>query len=230
MSVPETSSNLLTTYIKEAQDANELAETLPDESASADLFRGGEIKTVQDLFKFVPTIDRTFLLQRKIGWIVDFYAGYSAENRDLVTSTYNSLVAVADSSSSAIELELNVQEHPENDSLLQQIIMMKWIMKGEIQGHLYTMKRALERYDDSIAKSSFGPGKSGVVMEPSAISYQRWTKIPKMAMPCSKQVTKTFNKAGFTKTFSFTEYSKCMVEGATAYYPKLQIPYIRLAL
>ncbi|KAG4289941.1 hypothetical protein FPRO06_04763 [Fusarium proliferatum] len=230
MSVPETSRNLLTTYIKEAQDANELAEALPDESASADLFRGGEIKTVQDLFKFVPTIDRTFLLQRKIGWIVDFYAGYSAENRGLVTSTYNSLVSVADSSSSAIELELNVQEHPENDSLLQQIIMMKWIMKGEIQGHLYTMKRALERYDDSIAKSSFGPGKSGVVMEPSAISYQRWTKIPKMAMPCSKQVTKTFNKAGFTKTFSFTEYSKCMVEGATAYYPKLQIPYIRLAL
>ncbi|KAG4255430.1 hypothetical protein FPRO04_03962 [Fusarium proliferatum] len=214
----------------EAQDANELAEALPDESASADLFRGGEIKTVQDLFKFVPTIDRTFLLQRKIEWIVDFYAGYSAENRGLVTSTYNSLVSVADSSSSAIELELNVQEHPENDSLLQQIIMMKWIMKGEIQGHLYTMKRALERYDDSIAKSSFGPGKSGVVMEPSAISYQRWTKIPKMAMPCSKQVTKTFNKAGFTKTFSFTEYSKCMVEGATAYYPKLQIPYIRLAL
>ncbi|RBA19167.1 hypothetical protein FPRO05_10096 [Fusarium proliferatum] len=230
MSVPETSRNLLTTYIKEAQDANELAEALPDESASADLFRGGEIKTVQDLFKFVPTIDRTFLLQRKIGWIVDFYAGYSAENRGLVTSTYDSLVSVADSSSSAIELELNVQEHPENDSLLQQIIMMKWIMKGEIQGHLYTMKRALERYDDSIAKSSFGPGKSGVVMEPSAISYQRWTKIPKMAMPCSKQVTKTFNKAGFTKTFSFTEYSKCMVEGATAYYPKLQIPYIRLAL
>ncbi|KAF5650869.1 hypothetical protein F25303_4246 [Fusarium sp. NRRL 25303] len=230
MSVPETSNNLLTTYIKEAQDANELAEALPDESSSADLFRGGEIKTVKDLFKFVPTIDRTFLLQRKIGSIVDFYAGYSAENRDLVTSTYNSLVAVSDSRSDAIESELNIQERPENDKLLQQIIMMKWIMKGEIQGHLYTMKRVFERYDDSIAKSSFGPGKSGVVMEPSAISYQRWTKIPKMAMPCSEKVTKTFNKSGFTKTFSFTEYSKCMVQDATAYYPKLQIPYIRLTL
>ncbi|KAF4497190.1 hypothetical protein FAGAP_6649 [Fusarium agapanthi] len=181
MSVPETSKNLLTTYIKEAQDANDLAEALPDESASADLFRGGEIKTVQDLFKNGTQHQGT---PRK----------------------------------------------RQNDNLLQQIIMMKNVMKGNIQGHLYTMKTAFERCDDSIAKSSFGPGKSGVVMEPSAIGYQRWTKIPEMAMPCSKQTTKTFNKSGFTKTFSLTEYSKCMVEGATAYYPKLQIPYIRLTL
>ncbi|KAF5238952.1 hypothetical protein FANTH_10124 [Fusarium anthophilum] len=230
MSVPETSKNLLTTYVKEAQDANELAEELPDEQASADLFRGGELQTVQDLFKFVPIVDRTFLLQRKIGWIVDFFTDYTAENRGLITSTFNSLVAVSDSSSDAIETELNINERPENDNLLQQIIMMKNILKGDIYGHLYTMKTAFERYDDSIAKSSFGPGKSGVVMEPSAISYQRWTKIPKMAMPCSKQTTKTFNKSGFTKTFSFTEYFKCMVDSATAYYPKLQIPYLRLTL
>ncbi|KAK2699863.1 hypothetical protein QWA68_000710 [Fusarium oxysporum] len=230
MSVPETSNNLLTTYIKEAQDAKKTAEELPEESESADLFRGGEIQTVQDLFKFVPTVDRTFLLQRKIGWIVDFYAGYSAENRDFVTSTFKSLVNVSDSSSDAIEKELNIKERPENDDLLQQIIMMKTVMKRDIYEHLSAMKQAFERYDDQIAKSSFGPGKSGVVMEPSAIGYQRWTKIPKMAMPCSKQVTKTFNKSGFTKTFSFTEYFKCMVDGATAYYPKLQIPYIRLTL
>ncbi|KAF5966311.1 hypothetical protein FBULB1_11722 [Fusarium bulbicola] len=230
MSVPETSKNLLTTYIKEAQDANELAEELPDEQASADLFRGGEIQTVQDLFKFVPIADRTFLLQRKIGWIVDFFTDYTAENRGLITSTFNSLVAVFDSSSDAIKTELNINERPENDNLLQQIIMMKNILKGDIYGHLYTMKTAFERYDDSIAKSSFGPGKSGVVMEPSAISYQRWTKIPKMAMPCSKQTTETFNKSGFTKNFSFTEYFKCMVDSATAYYPKLQIPYLRLTL
>ncbi|KAF5627430.1 hypothetical protein F52700_8355 [Fusarium sp. NRRL 52700] len=230
MSIPETSKNLLITYIKEAQDANELAEELPDEQASADLFRGGEIQTVQDLFKFVPIVDRTFLLQRKIGWIVDFFAGYTAENGQLITSTYNSLVSVSDSSSDSIATELNIKERPENDNLLQQIIMMKNVMKGDIRGHLYTMKNAFERYDDSIANSSFGPGKSGVVMEPNAIGYQRWTKIPKMAMPCSKKSTKTFNKAGFTKAFSFTEYFKCMVDGATAYYPKLQIPYIRLTL
>ncbi|KAF5543145.1 hypothetical protein FMEXI_7161 [Fusarium mexicanum] len=230
MSVPETSKNLLTTYVKEAQDANELAEDLPDEQASADLFRGGEIQTVQDLFKFVPIVDRTFLLQRKIGWIVDFFTDYTAENRGLITSTFNSLEAVFVTSSDAIETELNINERPENDNLLQQIIMMKNILKGDIYGHLYTMKTAFERYDDSTAKSSFGPGKSGVVMEPSAISYQRWTKIPKMAMPCSKQTTKTFNKSGFTKIFSFTEYFKCMVESATAYYPKLQIPYLRLTL
>nr|RBQ85295.1 hypothetical protein FVER53263_03528 [Fusarium verticillioides] len=230
MRVPDTASNLLATYIKEAQDANTAAEELPDEQASADLFRGGEIQTVQDLFKFIPTVDRTFLLQRKIGWIVDFYAGYSAENRDLVFSTFSSLVNVSSSSSAAIEQELNIKERPENDDLLQQIIMMKTVMKRDLYDHLSAMKQAFKRYDDLIAKSSFGPGKSGVVMEPSAISYQRWTKVPKMAMPCSKQTTKTFNKSGFTKTFSFTEYSKCMVEGATAYYPKLQIPYLRLTL
>ncbi|KAG5790941.1 hypothetical protein H9Q69_009989 [Fusarium xylarioides] len=230
MRAPDTASNLLTTYIKEAQDANTAAEELPDESASADLFRGGEIQTVQDLFKFVPIVDRTFLLQRKIGWVVDFYAGYSAENRDIVTSTFNSLVAVSDSSSAAIEKELNIKERPENDDLLQQIIMMKTVMRRDLDDHLSALKQALKRYDDQIAKSSFGPGKSGVVMEPSVIGYQRWAKIPKMAMPCSKQITKTFNKSGFSKTFSFTEYSKCMFEGATAYYPKLQIPYIRLTM
>ncbi|PNP75016.1 hypothetical protein FNYG_11663 [Fusarium nygamai] len=230
MRVPDTANNLLTTYIQEANDASTTAEELPDESASADLFRGGEIQTVQDLFKFVPTVDRTFLLQRKIGSIVDFYAGYSAENRDLVASTFTSLVNVSSSSSAAIEKELNIKERPENDDLLQQIIMMKTVMKRDLYDHLLAMKQAFKRYDDQIAKSSLGPGKAGVVMEPSAISYQRWTKIPKMAMPCSKQVTKTFNKSGFSKTFSFTDYSKCMVEGATAYYPKLQIPYIRLKL
>ncbi|RBR17242.1 hypothetical protein FVER53590_03528 [Fusarium verticillioides] len=230
MRVPDTASNLLTTYIKEAQDANTAAEELPDEQASADLFRGGEIQTVQDLFKFIPTVDRTFLLQRRIGWIVDFYAGYSAENQGLVSSTFSSLVNVSSSSSAAIEKELNIKERPENDDLLQQIIMMKTVMKRDLDDHLSAMEQSFRRYDDLIAKSSFGPGKSGVVMEPSAISYQRWTKVPKMAMPCSKQTTKTFNKSGFTKTFSFTEYSKCMVEGATAYYPKLQIPYLRLTL
>ncbi|KAF5568313.1 hypothetical protein FPHYL_2851 [Fusarium phyllophilum] len=230
MRTPDTAINLLTTYIKEAQDANTAAEELPDESASADLFRGGEIQTVQDLFKFVPIVDRTFLLQRKIGWIVDFYAGYSAENHDLVASTFNSLVTVSGSSSAAIENELNIKERPENDDLLQQIIMMKTVMRRDLYDHLSALKQALKRYDDQIVKSSFGPGKSGVVMEPSVIGYQRWTKVPKMAMPCSKQITKTFNKSGFSKTFSFTEYSKCIVEGATAYYPKLQIPYIRLTL
>ncbi|KAF4439230.1 hypothetical protein FACUT_4307 [Fusarium acutatum] len=230
MRAPDTANNLLTTYIKEAQDVNATAEELSDESESADLFRGGEIQSVQDLFKFVPTVDRTFLLQRKIGSIVDFYAGYSAENRDLVSSTFNSLVNVSDSSSEAIEKELNIKERPDNDDLLQQILMMKTVMRKGLYDNILAMKQAFKRYDDQIAKSSFGPGKAGVVMEPSVIGYQRWTKIPKMAMPCSKQVTKTFNKSGFSKTFSFTEYSKCMVEGATAYYPKLQIPYIRLTL
>ncbi|CAF3443473.1 unnamed protein product [Fusarium graminearum] len=230
MSVPETAKNLLTTYTKEVQDADKLAEELPDSSGSADLFRGGEIQTVQDLFKFVPTVDRTSLLQQKIGWIVNFYVSYSAENRDFVTSTFTSLVNVSDSSSDAIEKELNIQERPENDDLLQQIIMMKTVLRRDLYQHLFTMKQAFERWDDQIVKSSFGPGKSGVVMEPSVMSYQRWTKIPKMAMPCSTEVTKTFNKSGFAKTFSFTEYSKCMVEGATAYYPKLQIPYLRLSL
>ncbi|KAF5226947.1 hypothetical protein FAUST_12087 [Fusarium austroamericanum] len=229
-SVPETAKNLLTTYTKEVQDADKLAEELPDESGSADLFRGGEIQTVQDLFKFVPTVDRTSLLQQKIGWIVNFYASYSAENRDFVTSTFTSLVNVSDSSSDAIEKELNIQERPENNDLLQQIIMMKTVLRRDLYQHLFTMKQAFERWDDQIVKSSFGPGKSGVVMEPSVMSYQRWTKIPKMAMPCSTEVTKTFNKSGFAKTFSFTEYSKCMVEAATAYYPKLQIPYLRLSL
>jgi hypothetical protein len=105
--------------------------------------------------------------------------------------------------------------------------MMKTVMKRDLYDHLLAMKQAFKQYDDQIAKSSFGPGKAGAVMEPSVIGYQRWTKVPKMAMPCSKQVTKTFNKAGFSKTSSFTEYYKCTVDGATAYYPKLQIPYIR---
>ncbi|KAF4944173.1 hypothetical protein FGADI_12886 [Fusarium gaditjirri] len=126
---PDTGNNQLTTFIKEAQDANKLAEELPDESESADLFRRGEIQTVQDLFKFVPTVDRAFLLQRNIGWIVDFYADFSTENRDLVTSTFKSLVNVSDSSSDAIEKEFNIKERPENDDLLQQIIMMKTVMR-----------------------------------------------------------------------------------------------------
>ncbi|KAF5575075.1 hypothetical protein FPANT_11481 [Fusarium pseudoanthophilum] len=230
MRVPDTASNLLTTYIQEAKDANTAAEELPDESTGADLFRGGEIQTVQDLFKFVPIVDRTFLLQRKIGSIVDFYAGYSTENSNLVSSTFTSLVDVSSSSSAGIEEELNIKERPANDDLLQQIIMMKTVLKRDLYDPLLAMKQAFKRYDEQIARSSFGPGKAGVVMEPSAIGYQRWTKIPKMAMPCSKQVTKTFNKSGFSKKFSFTEYYKCTVDGATAYYPKLQIPYIRLAL
>ncbi|KAF5968348.1 hypothetical protein FCOIX_11466 [Fusarium coicis] len=183
---------------------------------------------------FVPslqvlsTVDRTFLLQKKIGSIIDFYAGYSAENRDLVASTFNSLANVSSSSSADIEKEVNIKERPENDDLLQQIVMMKTVMKRDLYDYLLAMKQAFKQYDEQIAKSSFGPGKAGVVMEPSVIGHQRWTKVPKMAMPCSKQVTKTFNKAGFSKTLSFTEYYMCMVEGATAYYSKLQIPYVRL--
>ena len=65
-------------------------------------------------------------------------------------------------------------------------------------------------------------------IETKVVNYKTWSKLPAMAMPCSRQKTKTYKDSGFKEVFSYREYFKCVVDEATAAFPDRQMGFVRV--
>ncbi|KAF4429397.1 hypothetical protein FACUT_9140 [Fusarium acutatum] len=125
-----------------------------------------------------------------------------------------------------IKQELNVSEKEENREVLEKLEAMQELISTNHGGNYLT--RVINGIGSIQGQLSYLSAKNAkFVIETDIVTFEKWGKLPTMAMPCSKTVNKTYKNSGFKEVFSYPEYSKCTVDGMTAKFPDLQIGYFR---
>ncbi|KAF5531193.1 hypothetical protein FNAPI_13344 [Fusarium napiforme] len=207
-------------------DASDQAGDLLDKADTEALFRNGQMKTVKDLFQLVPIIKRLKDLSNDIKTQLDPFKEFLSNNLTFAISAATEENRLGSMGFDEIRQELNVSEKEENREVFEKLeAMQQLILKnqdgqylarvigsiGSIQGQLSYLSARNERF----------------VIETGIVSFEQWSRLPTMAMPCSKMVEKTYKYSGFKEVFSYPEYFKCAVHDMTARFPDRQIGYLR---
>ncbi|KAI7771930.1 hypothetical protein LZL87_006206 [Fusarium oxysporum] len=199
-------NNLLQRQANASSQANDLL----DEAATVALFKNGKVKAMKDLFQFLPMIKRVKDLSNDIKTQLDPFKEFLPNNLTFAISTQ----------------ELNVSEKGENGEVLEKLEAMQELISKNYDGNYLT--RVTASIGSTQGQLSYLSAMNGkFVIETDIVTFEQWSKLPTMAMPCSKMVDKTYKDSGFKEAFSYPEYSKCTVDGMTAKFPDLQIGYFR---
>jgi hypothetical protein len=190
------------------------------------LFKNGKVKTVKDLFQLLPMAKRVKDLSNDIKTQLDPFKEFLPNNLTFAISTAKEENKLRSMSFDEIGLELNVSEKEENHEVLEKLeAMQELIFKNYNGNYLSRVISSIGSIQGQLSYLSAMNGK--FIIETDIVSFEQWSKLPTMAMPCSKTVDKTYKDSGFKKVFSYPEYSKCTVDGMIAKFPDLQIGYFR---
>ncbi|KAJ9423007.1 hypothetical protein FOXG_05796 [Fusarium oxysporum f. sp. lycopersici 4287] len=213
-------------YLGNLRFPADLARDLLDEAAIVALFKNGKVKTVKDLFQLLPVAKRVKDLSNDIKTQLDPFKEFLPNNLTFAISTAKEENKLRSMSFDEIELELNVSEKEENHEVLEKLeAMQKLFFKNYNGNYLSRVISSIGSIQGQLSYLSAMNGK--FIIETDIVSFEQWSKLPTMAMPCSKTVDKTYKDSGFKKVFSYPEYSKCTVDGMTVKFPDLQIGYFR---
>ncbi|KAH7207135.1 hypothetical protein DER44DRAFT_810739 [Fusarium oxysporum] len=216
----------LNNLLKRQANASSQARDLLDEAATVALFKNGKVKTVKDLFQLLPMAKRVKDLSNDIKTQLDPFKEFLPNNLTFAISTVKEENKLRSMSFDEIELELNVSEKEENREVLEKLeAMQELIFKNYDGDYLFRVISSIGSIQGQLSYLSAMNGK--FVIETDIVTFEQWSKLPTMAMPCSKTMDKTYKDSGFKEVFSYPEYSKCTVDGMTAKFPDLQIGYFR---
>ncbi|KAF5260820.1 hypothetical protein FOXYS1_8507 [Fusarium oxysporum] len=216
----------LNNLLQRQANAYSQARDLLDEAATVALFKNGKVKTVKDLFQLLPMAKRVKDLSNDIKTQLDPFKEFLPNNLTFAISTAKEENKLRSMSFDEIELELNVSEKEENHEVLEKLeAMQELIFKNYNGNYLSRVISSIGSIQGQLSYLSAMNGK--FIIETEIVSFEQWSKLPTMAMPCSKTVDKTYKDSGFKEVFSYPEYSKCTVDGMTAKFPDLQIGYFR---
>ncbi|RKK98149.1 hypothetical protein BFJ71_g6867 [Fusarium oxysporum] len=216
----------LNNLLQRQANAYSQARDLLDEAATVALFKNGKVKTVKDLFQLLPMAKRVKDLSNDIKTQLDPFKEFLPNNLTFAISTAKEENKLRSMSFDEIELELNVSEKEENHEVLEKLeAMQELIFKNYNGNYLSRVISSIGSIQGQLSYLSAMNGK--FIIETDIVSFEQWSKLPTMPMPCSKTVDKTYKDSGFKKVFSYPEYSKCTVDGMTAKFPDLQIGYFR---
>ncbi|KAJ0137597.1 Gag polyprotein [Fusarium oxysporum f. sp. albedinis] len=216
----------LNNLLQRQANAYSQARDLLDEAATVALFKNGKVKTVKDLFQLLPMAKRVKDLSNNIKTQLDPFKEFLPNNLTFAISTAKEENKLRSMSFDEIELELNVSEKEENHEVLEKLeAMQELIFKNYNGNYLSRVISSIGSIQGQLSYLSAMNGK--FIIETDIVSFEQLSKLPTMAMPCSKTVDKTYKDSGFKKVFSYPEYSKCTVDGMTAKFPDLQIGYFR---
>ncbi|EWZ43076.1 uncharacterized protein FOBCDRAFT_273212 [Fusarium oxysporum Fo47] len=216
----------LNNLLQRQANAYSQARDLLDEAATVALFKNGKVKTVKDLFQLLPMAKRVKDLSNDIKTQLDPFKEFLPNNLTFAISTAKEENKLRSMSFDEIELELNVSEKEENHEVLEKLeAMQELIFKNYNGNYLSRVMSSIGSIQGQLSYLSAMNGK--FIIETDIVSFEQLSKLPTMAMPCSKTVDKTYKDSGFKKVFSYPEYSKCTVDGMTAKFPNLQIGYFR---
>ncbi|KAL9570261.1 hypothetical protein ACKAV7_005769 [Fusarium commune] len=213
-------------YLGNPRFPADLANDLLDEAATVDLFKNGKVKAMKDLFQFLPMIKRVKDLSNDIKTQLDPFKEFLPNNLTIAISTATEENKLRSMNFDKIEQELNVSEKGENGEALEKLEAMQELISKNYDGNYLTRVTAsIGSTQGQLSYLSAMNGKFVIVTD--IATFEQWSKLPTMAMPCSKMVDKRYKDSGFREVFSYPEYSKCTVDGMTAKFPGLQIGYFR---
>ncbi|KAH7221748.1 hypothetical protein BKA60DRAFT_680547 [Fusarium oxysporum] len=216
----------LNNLLQRQANASSQARDLLDEAATVALFKNGKVKTVKDLFQLLPMAKRVKDLSNDIKTQLDPFKEFLPNNLTFAISTAKEENKLRSMSFDEIDLELNVSEKGENREVLEKLeAMQELILRNYDGNYLFRVISSIGSIQGQLSYLSAMNGK--FVIETNIVTFEQWSKLPTMAMPCSKTVDKTYKDSGFKEVFSYPEYSKCTVDGMTAKFPDLQIGYFR---
>ncbi|PNP86010.1 hypothetical protein FNYG_01066 [Fusarium nygamai] len=214
--------NLLQRQLNSSSQAADLL----GEAATVDLFKNGKMRTVKDLFQLLPIAKRVKSLSSDIKTQLDPFKEFLPNNLTFAISTGTEETKLRSMSFGDIEQELNVSEKEENREVLEKLEAMQELISENYNGNYLT--RVISSISSIQGQLSYlSEMNKRFVIETDIATFEKWAKLPTMAMPCSKTVNKTYKDSGFKEVFSYPEYSKCTVDGMTAKFPDLQIGYFR---
>ncbi|KAH7166848.1 hypothetical protein DER46DRAFT_601051 [Fusarium sp. MPI-SDFR-AT-0072] len=181
---------------------------------------------MKDLFQFLPMIKRVKDLSNDIKTQLDPFKEFLPNNLTIAISTATEENKLRSMNFDKIEQELNVSEKGENGEALEKLEAMQELISKNYDGNYLTRVTAsIGSTQGQLSYLSAMNGKFVIVTD--IATFEQWSKLPTMAMPCSKMVDKRYKDSGFREVFSYPEYSKCTVDGMTAKFPGLQIGYFR---
>ncbi|KAF4334380.1 hypothetical protein FBEOM_11772 [Fusarium beomiforme] len=215
----------LNPLLQQQANASNQARDLLDEATTMVLFKSGNIKNIKDLFQFLPIIKRVKDLSNDIKTQLDPFKEFFPNNLTFAISTATEENKLRLMNFDKIGQELAVDEKEENREVLDKLNAMKeLISKNDDSNYLTRVTSSIGSIQGQLSYLSSTNGK--FIIEIDIITFKQWSKLPTMAMPCSKNVDKIYKYSGVKEVFSYPEYSKCMDDGMTAAFPDRQIETI----
>jgi hypothetical protein len=187
------------------------------------LVKEGKIKTIKDLFRFMPMINQLSTISKDMktrltpfNTIMDEYLPKANSALEKLSQFLNGYDAArAEVLEGEGELDGKLAE-------LRQLIEPPFgAFLSQFKGNVVEIKEQLN--SSSVTNGTFA-------MKMDVAAYHRWRQLPSMAMPCSKQTTKTYEKTGFTKEFTYPTYFKCTLGNTTTMYLPRKIPYVKFIM
>lgn len=218
---PSALASTLDNILKRVQEALGLPRYLEDDAAVA-LFKSNKIKTTKDLFQLLPKIKTLQPISKDIRTRLVPIQEFLPNNQTFAISTYTEQQQLL-----SIPFQDIKQELGENQELIDKLSTLRELVSnindqflfGRLISHLGSLMGQFSGLSETVGKFT---------IETKVVNYKAWSKLPAMAMPCSRQKSKTYKGSGFKEVFSYPEYFKCMVDGATAAFPDRQMGFVRI--
>ncbi|KAJ4116187.1 hypothetical protein NW768_011160 [Fusarium equiseti] len=212
----------LETLLGRIDDTSNQIGSLDDTKVVA-LFKSNKIKSATDLFQILPMIKSLKSISTDIKTRLDPFQEVLPHNQTFAITTITKQQKLLSLPLEDIEEGLGSDQH----ELIEKLSAMRQLIAESDNDHNLT--RFIE-YLGSLQ----GELNSLITMigtfaiETKVVNNKLWSKLPGMAIPCSRKKTKTYKDSGFTEVFSYPEYFKCMVDGAIAAFPDRQMGYVRI--
>lgn len=186
--------------------------------------RTGSFKTVKDIVKFMPiTTDIPELADGvrvdvglPLSQIISDYLGNGKQAQQLGYEILETTFID--------DFPDDFQNAPVD--VLDSLYGIQAAIGNELFSPLIAFNEALKALDEQLKQ--FSLTNDGFQYKVGTVAYERWSTF-QMDLPCSKAVTTTYKKSGFTKKSSkYREFSKCGYSSQKAQYPKRQVPYVKI--
>ncbi|KAF5013974.1 hypothetical protein FDECE_62 [Fusarium decemcellulare] len=212
--------------IEHTSDAVKMLLNLPDMSTLASTIQQGKFKKVSDIFQIIPIAKALPKLAAEIKT--------GLEPVKQAIEDYGSDTTAADDQLRQLLMwtrwedrypdEFHTEDTEADEKLMQEFTKIQDAM-GAIFDPMVSYGNDMHFVRLELKWFSVTNGTFAV--ENKIASYQRWSTLD-MNMPCSKTESKTFEKSGFKRAYSWKKYFKCKLGPLSAYFPKHYNPYIRI--
>ncbi|KAK7416685.1 hypothetical protein QQX98_005011 [Neonectria punicea] len=217
-------STRVSDYQSQAAELKGHVKDIPSTGFMVSAIQSGDFETVKDIVKFMPiTTDIPSLAEEVEGDV-------GVRLRDIIIEYKDSGELAEQEARELVETDFE-SEFPDDFrnapfEVLDRLYLIQSVISEELLVALEVYNKGMKGLDERLKKSALTDGS--FKSEVGTVAYERWSTF-KMDLPCSKAVTTTYKKHGFSKTSSkYRKFSKCGYSSEKAQYAKRQVPYLRI--